>query len=74
MHSSHSLLVTLEKISWRIVDECEVRFFLFDGEKETPFTENVQCTFTTHSPPKLPIKILFTVRYHNYFKLSCGGH
>lgn len=62
-HNSHSLLVTVEKISWRIVDECEVRFFLFDGEKELlPFTESVQCTFRGGEMPKLPIKMLFTVR------------
>lgn len=63
IHSSHSLLVTLEKISWRIVDECEVRFFLFDGKDEVPFTESVQCTFTAGEVPKLPVKMLFTVRH-----------
>ncbi|CAL8078440.1 unnamed protein product [Orchesella dallaii] len=58
--SSHSLLVTLEKISWRIVDECEVRFYLYDGKDEVPFTESVQCTFTAGTVPKLPVKMLFT--------------
>ncbi|XP_021951267.1 dedicator of cytokinesis protein 2 isoform X4 [Folsomia candida] len=61
-HSSHSLIVTVNSINWRVVDECEIRFFLCDMQNDEPnhFTESVQITLKAGSPSKTPFKFLFT--------------
>jgi len=55
----------VESVNWRIVDECEVRFFLCDARDKdvvVPFTESIQINLRAGRAPQTPFKFLFTVR------------
>ncbi|CAG7727806.1 unnamed protein product [Allacma fusca] len=65
-HHSHSVLVTLERITWRVVDECEIRLFLYADVPPSTIgiimSESAQFTLRAGEQPmsRFPIKFLFT--------------